>query len=57
MDTQTKFSGHLYYLNGQGIYNITTSSIEKLPEWHNIQQLDSIFTFVKEKILLHVDGD
>jgi hypothetical protein len=42
-DTQAKFSGHSYYLNGQGIYNVTTSSIEKLSEWHNMQQLDSIF--------------
>jgi hypothetical protein len=56
-DTQTKFSGHLYYLNSQGIYDITSSSIEKLSEWHNMQQLDSILTFEKEKILLHIDGD
>jgi hypothetical protein len=56
-DTQTKFSGHSNYLNGQGIYNITTSSIEKLSEWHNMQQYDSIFTFVKEKILPYIDGD
>jgi hypothetical protein len=56
-DTQTKFSGHLYFLNSQGIYDITTSSIAKLSEWHDMQQLDSIFTFVKEKILPHIDGD
>jgi hypothetical protein len=34
-DTQTKFSGHLYYLNSQGIYDLTT---EKLSEWHDMQQ-------------------
>jgi hypothetical protein len=56
-DTQTKFSGHSYYLNGHGIYNVTTSSIEKLSEWHNMQQLDSILFFVKEKILPYIDGD
>jgi len=57
-DTQTKFSGHSYYLNSQGIYDITTSgSVAKLSEWHDMQQLDSIFTFVKEKILPHIDGD
>jgi hypothetical protein len=34
-DTQTKFSGHSYYLNSQGIYDITTSgSAKKLSEWH-----------------------
>jgi hypothetical protein len=53
-DTQTKLSGHLYYLNSQGIYNSTT---EKLSEWHDMQQLDSIFTFVKENILPHIDGN
>jgi hypothetical protein len=43
-DTPTKFSGHSYNLNSQGIYDITSSSNEKLSEWHNMQQLDSIFT-------------
>jgi hypothetical protein len=47
----------LYFLNSQGIYDITTRSIEKLSEWHDMEQLDSIFTFVKEKILPHIDGD
>jgi hypothetical protein len=57
MDNPTKFSGHSYYLNNQGIYDVTSSSIAKLSEWHNMQQRDSIFTFVKEKILPHIDGD
>jgi hypothetical protein len=56
-DTPTKFSGHSYYLNSRGICDITSSSIEKLSEWHNMQQRDSIFTFVQEKILPHIDGD
>ena len=47
-DTQTKFSGHSCYLNSQGIYDITTSgSVAKLSEWHDMQQLDTIFAFVK----------
>jgi hypothetical protein len=57
MDTPTKFSGHSYYLNSQRILDIRSISIEKISEWHNMQQLDSIFTFGREKILPHIDGD
>jgi hypothetical protein len=57
-DTQTKFSGHSYFLDSQGIYDITTGSIAKLLEWHDMQQLDSRFIFVKEKyynILMEIE--
>jgi hypothetical protein len=57
-DTLAKFSGNSYYLNSQGMYDIATSgSIEKSSKWHDMQQRDSILTFVKEKILPHIDGN